>query len=420
MSIFRDLVAMKAYSMEDFDNDIRRYLYGNKVKSGINVNEETAMRFTAVFGCIRILSETLASVPLIVYRRRSDGGKERATDHRMYELLHNVPNDEMPSMYFRETLQGHICSSGNGYALITRNRRGEVIELYPWPWTDITPVRNPDTQKIEYHINDRGKTEILLADRVFHIPGLGFDGIKGYSPIRMAQEAVGLGLAAEAFGALFFRNGTNLGGILEVPGVLSDQAYDRLRASFKEKYTGIDNSHKIILLEEGTKFNKLGIPPEEAQFIETRRFQKEEIASIYRVPLHLLQNYDRATHSNVEQLSLEFVKYTMLPWFVRWEQFINFKLFTRREREQGYFAEFLVDGLLRGDAKSRAEALHIMRQNGIINADEWRALENMNPQEGGTGKVYLVNGNMIPVHMAGHQQNQQAQEGGDDSSGEEE
>ena len=392
-----------SYSLADFDRDIERAIRGESVKSGVHVNEDTALRFSAVFACVRVLSETLASLPLIVYRRRQNGnGKDRAYDHPLYSLLHDSPNEDMTAMTMKETIMGHLVTSGNGYAYKTITRGGRVLSLYPLNWTRIEPARNKDTRAIEYKFRENdGTTRILSQEEVFHIPGLGFDGIRGYSPTRMAMEAVGLGLAAEEFGARFFGQGANASGTLETDQQMSEPAVERLRTQFAEKHARLSQSHKPILLEQGLKFNKITIPPEEAQFLETRRFQVEEIARINRVPLHLLQDLTRSTNNNIEHQSLEFVMYTMMPWFVRWEQAVNMQLLTPQEREQGYFAEFLVLGLLRGDNKSRADALHIMRQDGIINADEWRDLENMNPQEGDQGKKYLVNGNMIPVELAG-------------------
>lgn len=383
------------------------WIGGGPSKTGVTVNEQTAMKFTAVFSCIRVLSETLASMPIILYRDRKVGdktsGKDRAVDHPLYDILKTAPNKEMPSMILKETMMGHICSSGNCYAQIQRNRRGEVLSLNILPWTTTWPERNRDTWEIEYKTNDRGKPVTLPSDQVFHIPGLGFDGIKGYSPIKMAMEAIGLGLAAEEFGATFFSNGANAGGVVEYESRMDDKAKEQFRKSFMEKYGGLGKSSSVLFLENGSKYTKVAIPNNEAQFLETRRFQKEEIASIYRVPLHLIQDLQKSTNNNIEHQSLEFVMYTMLPWFTRWEQFINFKLLTKEDRQKGYFAEFLINALLRGDTQARAEMLHKMRQDGVINADEWRELENMNPQEAGQGKYYLINGNMISVDTAAKQ-----------------
>lgn len=387
---------------------------GRPSKTGVVVNEQTAMRFTTVYACIQVLSQTLASMPIILYRDRRVGdkssGKDRAVDHPLYDILKTAPNNEIPSMYLKETMMGHVCSSGNCYAQIQRNRRGEVISLNLLPWTMTDVIRNPTTHELEYWTNDRGKPVKLNPADVLHIPGLGFDGIRGYSPIRMAMEAIGLGMAAEEFGASFFSNGANAGGVVEYEGKMSNDAKEQFRKSFMEKYAGLGKSNSVIFLENGSKYTKVAIPNNDAQFLETRRFQKEEIASIYRVPLHLIQDLERSTNNNIEHQSLEFVIYTMLPWLTRWEQFINFKCLTKKEREQGYFAEFLINALLRGDTVARAEMLHKMRQDGVINADEWRELENMNPQENGQGKYYLINGNMISVETAAKQQPRQAQQ----------
>ncbi|MDR3591573.1 MAG: phage portal protein [Negativicutes bacterium] len=384
-----------------------RWSGGGPSKTGLHVSEQTALRFTAVFACIRILSETLASMPIILYKDRKIGdkasGKDRAVDHPLYDLLKTAPNKEMPSMILKETMQSHIAGSGNGYSHIQRNRRGTVLSLSLIPWTFIDPRRNLETWEIEYWTNDRGKMIILPSEEVFHIPGLGFDGVKGYSPIYMAKEAIGLGLAAEMFGASFFANGASVSGVAEYPGKLSDNAFQRFKQSIREEYAGLGNTKKVMFLEEGLKFHQVTIPPNEAQFIETRKFQVEEIARLYRIPMHLLQNLERSTNNNIEHQSLEFVMYTMLPWFTRWEQFINFKLLTPDERAQGYFAEFLINALMRGDTVARAQMLHLMRQDGVICADEWRELENMNPQENGQGKYYFINGNMIPTEIAAAQ-----------------
>ncbi len=350
-------------------------------------------------------------MPIILYRDRKSGdkssGKDRAVDHPLYDILKTAPNKEIPSMYLKETMMGHICSSGNGYSQIQRNRRGEVISLNLLPWTVTDVKRNVSTYEIEYTTNDRGKSIKLDPSEILHIPGLGFDGVKGYSPIRMAMEAIGLGMAAEEFGATFFGNGAHAGGIVEYEDRMSPDAKDTFRKAFNEKY---GKSNSVLFLENGSKFTKVAIPNNEAQFLETRRFQKEEIASIYRVPLHLIQDLERSTNNNIEHQSLEFVMYTMLPWFTRWEQFINFKLLTKEERQKGYFAEFLINALLRGDTAARAQMLHLMRQDGVINADQWRELENMNPQEDGQGKHYLINGNMISVDTAAKQPPRQAQD----------
>lgn len=396
---------------EEPDSWFYRFAGAGPSKTGINVNEHSAMKMTAVFASIRILSETLASMPIITYRERDPGnkksGKDRVTDFHLYDVLKNAPNKEMPAFNFKETLMSHGVSSGNCYSHITRSRRGEVLSLEILPWTETDVQRNQTNYNLEYWTNDRGKRIRLPPEEVFHVPSLGWDGIRGYSPIRMAMEAIGLGLAAEQFGAEFFGSGYHMSGIITYPGSLKGEKLKEYRENLKETYSGLGKSHKILTLEDGSKFDKVSIPLEEAQFIETRRFQIEEIARLYRIPPHMLQDLERSTNNNIEQQSLEFVMYTMLPWFTRWEQMINFRLLTKEERRQGFHAEFLLLALLRGDSKARAQMLHLMRQDGVVSADEWREFENMNPQEGNCGSTYFINGNMLPTDIAAAQQPRQ-------------
>lgn len=386
-------------------------LGGRKSKTGISVNEQTAMRFSAVFGCIRILAETLACLPLGLFRKRKDGGADKADGEPLYGILHDAPNPEMPSYNFREAMMVNILSGGDGIAPIQRNGAGEIIALWPKFWHEVWPERDPETQRIVYKVNDRGKIETLSFEKVFHVPGLGFNGVKGFSPIRMAMESVGLGLAAEEFAALFYANGANAGGILTVAGLGNKENREKIREEIEEKYKGLGKSHKLMVLADGSQYHRVGIPLAEAQFIETRKFQIEEIARIYRVPLHLLQSLDRATFSNIEHQSLEFVKYTMLPWFARWEQAINFRLLTRRQREQGYFAKFNAEGLLRGDTKSRYEAYHYARQDGWLNTDEIREKEDLNPLPNGEGQDYWQPLNMIDTETVAKLKKQKGGEG---------
>jgi HK97 family phage portal protein len=374
-------------------------LGGNLTSTGIRVNENTAMNSTAVYACVRILAESIASLPLPVYKRNKGGEKERDPTHPLYTVLHDQANTEMTAFTLKELLMSHLCTWGNAYAEIEWDGAGRIKGLWPLPPDKTWPERNPSTKLIEYKtILSDGSGVTLSYDRVFHIPGLGSDGLVGYSPIRMSREAIGLSLAAEEFGSRFFGNGAQLSGVLEHPGKLGDKAVEHLRESFEEKYTGLSRAHRLMILEEGMKYNRIGIPPEDAQFLETRKFQLNEIARIFRVPPHLIGDLDRATFSNIEHQSIEFVVHTLRPWLVRWEQAIIMKLLTPLERRR-FFAEFVVDGLLRGDVKSRYDAYAVGRQNGWLSANDIRNLENMNPIDG--GDAYLVNGNMMPVDQAG-------------------
>ena len=301
--------------------------------SGKNVNERTAMQMTAVYACVRILSEAIAGLPLHLYHYSEDGSKEKALTHSLYFLLHDEPNPEMTSFVFRETLMTHLLLWGNAYAQIIRNGKGEVIALYP-----LMPNKmevNRDENGVLYYSYSRDKDEANAKDSqssvklsthdVLHIPGLGFDGLVGYSPIAMAKNAIGMAMACEEFGAKFFANGASPSGVLEHPGILKDPA--KVRDSWNTAYGGSSNSHKVAVLEEGMKYTPISISPNEAQFLETRKFQINEIARIFRVPPHMVGDLEKSSFSNIEQQSLEFVKYTLDPWVIRWEQSLSRALF---------------------------------------------------------------------------------------------
>ena len=398
------------------------FLFG-RTTSGKSVNERTAMQTTAVYACVRILAEAVASLPLHVYEYQDDGGKKLVHDHPLYYLLHDEPNPEMTSFVFRETLMSHLLIWGNAYAQIIRDGAGRVLGLYPL-LPDKMEVQRDDKGNI-YYVYSRNSDENptfkeygnikLKAEDVLHIPGLGFDGLIGYSPIAMAKNAVGMTLACEEYGASFFANGANPGGVLEHPGVLKDPS--KVRESWNSVYRGVSNAHKIAVLEEGMKYQQIGIPPEEAQFLETRKFQINEIARLYRIPPHMVGDLDKSSFSNIEQQSLEFVKYTLDPWVIRWEQSLQRSLLLPGEKGK-YFIKLNVDGLLRGDYQSRMNGYAVGRQNGWFSANDIREMENMNPipdEEG--GNLYLINGAMTKLADAGAfaktdtgQQNTPAQE----------
>ena len=372
------------------------FFFGS-TSSGKAVNERTALQTTAVYACVRILAETIASLPLHTYRY-TDRGKEKALEHPLYYLLHNEPNAEMTSFVFRETLMSHLLLWGNAYDQIIRDGRGQILSLYPLLTDKMTVDRAASGEIIYQYRTDRG-VYALRREEVLHIPGLGFDGLIGYSPIAMAKNAIGMAIATEEYGASFFANGANPGGVLEHPGVVKDPK--RVRDSWNAVYQGSGNAHRVAVLEEGMKFQAIGIPPEQAQFLETRKFQINEIARIFRVPPHMLADLEKSSFSNIEQQSLEFVKYTLDPWVIRWEMAIQKALFLPSEKKQ-YFVKFNLDGLLRGDYQSRMTGYATGRQNGWLSSNDIRELENMNPipPELG-GDVYLVNGNMLPLPQAG-------------------
>ena len=380
--------------------------YFGGTTSGKAVTERSAMQMTAVYSCVRILAEVVAGLPLHLYRYKEDGGKEKALDHPLYLLLHDEPNPEMSSFVFRETLMTHLLLWGNAYAQIIRNGKGEVIALYPLMPNRMVVDRDIHgqlyyqyTRSTEEAPTMKGVTVNLPPSDVLHIPGLGFDGLVGYSPIAMAKNAIGMAIACEEYGAKFFANGAAPGGVLEHPGTIKDP--QRVRESWQSTFGGSGNSNKIAVLEEGMKYTPIGISPEQAQFLETRKFQINEIARIFRVPPHMVGDLEKSSFSNIEQQSLEFVKYTLEPWLVRWEQSIQRTLFSPEEKKR-YFAKFNVEGLLRGDYASRMSGYATARQNGWMSANDIRELENLDriPTEDG-GDLYLINGNMLPLGNAG-------------------
>src|SRR5574344_575987 len=374
--------------------------------SGKRVNERSSMQMTAVYSCVRILAEAIAGLPLHLYRYKSDGGKEKAIDLPLYRLLHDEPNPEMSSFVFRETLMTHLLLWGNAYAQIIRNGKGEIIELYPL-MPDRMTVNRDEKGKLYYEyltstddVPINKETTVRLSETdVLHIPGLGFDGLVGYSPIAMAKNAIGLAIAAEEYGSKFYANGAAPSGVLEHPGTLKDPT--KVRESWTETFGGSQTCHKVAVLEEGMKYTPISISPNEAQFLETRKFQINEIARIFRVPPHMVGDLEKSSFSNIEQQSMEFVKYTLDPWVVRWEQTINRMLFSSEEKKTS-FVKFNVDGLLRGDYQSRMNGYATARQNGWMSSNDIRELENLDkiPAELG-GDLYLINGSMTKLADAG-------------------
>ena len=406
MSLIQRIFRARDKPTDSLNGGAYSFFFGGTT-AGQSVNERSAMQMSAVYACVRILSEAIAALPLHFYEYNAQGGKEKALDHPLYPLLHDEPNPEMTAFSFRETLMTHLLLWGNGYAQIIRNGRGEVMALYPL-MPDRMVVDRDARGRIYYtytrsdaDVNTLGKKSsvLLLPEDVFHIPGLGFDGLVGYSPIAMAKQAVGLGLACDEYGASFYQNGAQPGGVLEHPGVVKNP--QRVRDSWNAIYQGAKNAHKVAILEEGMSYKPISINPQEAQFLETRKFQIDEIARIFRVPPHMVGDLDKSSFSNIEQQSLEFVKYTLAPWIARWEQTIHRALLLPDEKPR-FFARFNVEGLLRGDYQSRMNGYAVARQNGWMSANDIRELENLDriPTEAG-GDLYLINGNMTKLEDAG-------------------
>ena len=404
MGIFSGLFKSRDKPTNSYDSPSYTYFFGRS-NAGKRVTDRTALQHIAVYACVRVLSEAIAQLPLHVYKY-NDKGKERVPQHPLYFLLHDQPNPEMTSFVFRETLMSHLLIYGNAYAQIIRNGRGDVIGLYPLMPNKMKVDRDEKNRLIyiysrydEANPNLKEQGDIVLyADEVLHIPGLGYDGLVGYSPIALAKNAIGISIACEDYGASFFGNNANPSGVLEHPGVIKNP--DKLRDAWHRAYGG-RNAHKVAVLEEGVKFTPISIPNNEAQFLETRKFQIEEIARMYRVPLHMIGDLDHATFSNVEHLSLDFVKYSLDPWIVRWEQGLQKALLSDSEKGQ-YFIKFNVDGLLRGDYASRMQGYSIGIQNGFLCPNDVRELEDMNLiHEEKCGFTYMVNGSMSRLCDAG-------------------
>lgn len=360
------------------------WIGGTDTKAGAPVSAYNAITIPAVLAAVRLISESVASLPLHVYQNEEDG-KRRVSGHPVNNVLGREANPDMAAFTLRETLMSHALLWGNGYAEIQRNRNNQVAALWPL-LPDRTDVIRKDGVK-HYLTQVNGET-IRLRDRdVMHVSGLSYDGLKGYSPITLMRESLGLTIAAEEYGARMFSNNAKPGGILEHPGKLSPEAMTRLKESWASIHQGLSNAHRIAILEEGLTWKQQSMNPEDAQFLETRKLQKNEVATMFNVPPHMIGDLEKATFSNIEHQAIQFVVYTIRPWLVRWEQEINRKLFNGN-----YFAEHVVDGLLRGDIKSRYDAYAVGRQWGWLSANDIRKLENQNSID--EGDIYLTPMNM--------------------------
>ena len=348
--------------------------------AGKNVTAQTAIQLSTVYACVRVISETVASLPLGVYES-TDNGNEKALDHPLYHLLHDEPNSEMTSFVLREVMMAHLLLWGNSYCQIIRTGRNKVSGLYPLLPDKMTVDRDKNGILTYTYMTNNGQMVTLSPEDVLHIPGLGFDGVMGYSPIALEKNAIGLGIASEEYGSKFFSNGARPAGILTHPNTVKNPK--ALRESWNNAYGGSSNANRVAILEEGMKFEPMSVPNNEAQFLETRKFQVDEICRIFRVPPHLVGDLEHATFSNIEHQSIDFAVHTIRPWLVRIEQSMNRALFTDQEKGR-FYVQFNIDGLMRGDYRSRMEGYAIARQNGWMSANDIRELENQNPI-----KVYI-------------------------------
>ncbi len=373
------------------------FYFGSSL-SGKTVNPKQAVQVSAVYACVRVIAETIASLPVGVYEETDDGIR-KAKEHPLYTLLHDEPNHEMTSFIMRETMMCHLLLWGNSYSQIIRSGKNKIVELYPLQPDHMEVDRDENGVLTYTYTTAEGNVVYLKPSDVLHVPGLGFDGIMGYSPIALEKNAIGLGIAAEEYGSTFFKNGARPSGVLTHPNQVKDPK--RLRESWNATYGGSSNGGKVAVLEEGMVFSPISMPNNEAQFLETRKFQVEEICRIYRVPPHMIGDLSRSTFSNIEHQSIDFAIHTIRPWVVRIEQAMNRILLSDSDKGR-YYIHFNLDGLMRGDYKSRMEGYSIGRQNGWLSANDIRELENLNPisdEEG--GNTYLINGNMLPINLCG-------------------
>ena len=391
------------------------FVFG-KADSGEKVDEKSAMQIATVYACVRLLAETVAGLPLHLYRMKDgSNAKERAVDHPLYKLLYRQPNPEMTSFSFRETMMTHLLLWGNSYAQIIRDGKNNVLALYPLLPEYVETDRDekgqiyyiyhaytdevPGEQNNDEVPGEQNKDIYFRYDEIFHVPGLGFNGLVGFSPIAMMKNSLGTTLAVEKYGSSFFRNGAQPSGVLEHPGVLKNP--EKIRENWSDVYGGANNAHKVAVLEEGMQYKAISLPPEDSQFLSTRQFGVNEICRIFRVPPHMVQDLEHATFSNIEHQSIDFVVHTLTPWLVRFEQAIIKDLLLPDEQDL-YFPKFNVDGLLRGDYQSRMQGYATGISNGFLSPNDIHRLENMDliPAEKG-GDDYYLNGGYVKLEDAG-------------------
>jgi HK97 family phage portal protein len=349
--------------------------------SSIAINRDTALTFSAIWGCIQVLSETLASLPLHVFEEKNDS-KIVVRDHFAYRILHIEPNKLMTSFTWRLSMMVHLLTSGNAYSEIIRKGSADATALMILDPEKVVPALTPSGVLFYKYTNADGIERNIKSENMLHIIGLTLDGINGINPIQAHKEGIETALHTSSFSNTFYKNNAAIGTVLEHPGSLKPDTATRIQKSFDAKFAGKSNAGKTVVLEEGMKLSKMTITQADAQYVETMRFSVEDVCRIYRVPPHMVADLSRSTNNNIEEQGISFVRDTMMPYVRRWEDEINRKLF--REAEKGIiYASFNVNGLMRGNAAARASYYSIMRQNKIMTANEIRLLENLNPVEGG-------------------------------------
>lgn len=392
---------------DDVRTSLGTFLFG-VANSGERVDERTSMQLSTVYACVRLLAESVAQLPLHLYRADGPAGQQKAEEHPLYRILYREPNPEMTSFSYFEAVMTHLLLWGNHYSQIIRDRRGNVLGLYPL-LPDLMEVDRTEKGDLFYTYRAytdetkgiKNETVTFRRDEVLHIPGLSFNGLVGFSPIAMMRNSLGTAMAVEKYGSSFFKNGAQPSGVLMHPGVLKNP--EKIRNNWADVYGGAGNAHKVAVLEEGMKYEAISLPPEDSQFLSTREFGVEEICRIFRVPPHLVQDLKRATFSNIEHQSIDFVVHTLDPWLVRIEKAIVKDCLVGKDKDT-YFPKFNVDGLLRGDFKSRMDGYAVGISNGMMSINEARKKENMPPlsaDEGGDS--HIVNGTFIKLGDVGKQ-----------------
>lgn len=367
--------------------------------SGQSVTPDTALAVPLVYACVLILAESVASLPMSVYRRLPNGGKEVATNHRVHSLLHVTPNDEQTAFEATEYRMACLAMRGNAYGALSMNGRGDVMEIQPLR-PQFMQLDRDSAGRLVFDYQEPGATRVYSKDRIWYTRGFGTDGVSGLSPIAIHREAIGYAMTLNEHGSRLFANGAQVGATIEVPGEWSDTAFNNFKTDFNTNHGGRLNAGKPLILEGGAKFSPIGLSSVDAEYIASLKNSIAEVSRIYRIPLHMLNELDKATFSNIEHQSLEFVTRTLLPWLKRIEDSANRDLFGPLERGK-YFVKFNLDALLRGDIKSRYEAYQVAvggnNGPGWMSRNEIRLLEDLNPLDG-LDEIYSPAAAAVPVN----------------------
>lgn len=405
MNVFQR--ARAVFSQTYFDNYVKKWVSGDDMPDGFgSLTQDVALRYSTFFACNRVLAETFASVAINEFKKLKNGDKEKTDDTGLLPILRFAPNDETSRYNFQECMMYQINLGGNFVAERLMNGR-KIAGFLQIPWQNYDIRRSRTSRKLEYRIHGGGSTRdegfisdegsqlILNRDQVLHIPGPSTGGFVGMSILEFASSTIRLGLTYDTFGQKFYDNGAAPSGVFEIPKFLKDEAYNRLKKDLDSRHAGLMNSGKPMLLEDGLTYNPVTIKPVDAELLNSRKFQVEDICRFFRVQPHLVQHLEKSTNNNIEQQSLEFVMYTMLPHFKRVEDNINSQLLTPRQRAEGYFLEYNMASLLRGDQKAMSTAFSKGIQWGWYSVNDVRRILNLNSVE--NGNIHLQPLNMAPL-----------------------